>query len=53
MDDFKWLRAVQSPNWCLVPEEERMLIADISEVPKREDCNSAAPEVLLAVPVLD
>lgn len=22
VDDFKWLRAVQSPNWCLVPEGE-------------------------------
>ncbi|KAJ6809380.1 tubulin-folding cofactor C [Iris pallida] len=23
VDDFKWLRAVQSPNWCVIPEEER------------------------------
>ncbi|KAM3315988.1 hypothetical protein ACQJBY_034233 [Aegilops geniculata] len=38
VDDFKWLRAVQSPNWCLVPEEERLPIVDISEVQEREDC---------------
>ncbi|GLT33742.1 hypothetical protein SLA2020_083060 [Shorea laevis] len=24
VDDFKWLRAVQSPNWCLLPENERV-----------------------------
>ncbi|XP_021904265.1 tubulin-folding cofactor C [Carica papaya] len=23
VDDFRWLRAVQSPNWCIIPEEER------------------------------
>ncbi|XBH87384.1 hypothetical protein VPH35_074851 [Triticum aestivum] len=38
VDDFKWLRAVQSPNWCLVPEEERLPIVDISEVQEKEDC---------------
>uniref|UniRef100_J3LDU6 C-CAP/cofactor C-like domain-containing protein n=1 Tax=Oryza brachyantha TaxID=4533 RepID=J3LDU6_ORYBR len=32
VDDFKWLRAVQSPNWCLVPEEERLQTIDISDV---------------------
>jgi tubulin-specific chaperone C len=32
VDDFKWLRAVQSPNWCLVPEEERIQVVDISQV---------------------
>ncbi|XP_004952795.1 tubulin-folding cofactor C isoform X3 [Setaria italica] len=37
VDDFKWLRAVQSPNWCLVPEEERLQIVDISEVHEQED----------------
>ncbi|KAL6634561.1 hypothetical protein ACP70R_027232 [Stipagrostis hirtigluma subsp. patula] len=37
VDDFKWLRAVQSPNWCLVPEEERLQIVDISEVREQED----------------
>uniref|UniRef100_A0ACD5ZD77 Uncharacterized protein n=1 Tax=Avena sativa TaxID=4498 RepID=A0ACD5ZD77_AVESA len=39
VDDFKWLRAVQSPNWSLVPEEERLLTVDISEVQETEDCN--------------
>ncbi|KAE8696013.1 Tubulin-folding cofactor C [Hibiscus syriacus] len=24
VDDFKWLRAVQSPNWCILPENERV-----------------------------
>ncbi|KAK8717326.1 hypothetical protein V6N13_044598 [Hibiscus sabdariffa] len=24
VDDFKWLRAVQSPNWCVLPENERI-----------------------------
>ncbi|OEL24498.1 Tubulin-folding cofactor C [Dichanthelium oligosanthes] len=36
VDDFKWLRAVQSPNWCLVPEEERLQTVDISEIHERE-----------------
>ncbi|CAN6273062.1 unnamed protein product [Urochloa humidicola] len=37
VDDFKWLRAVQSPNWCLVPEEERLQTVDISEIHEHED----------------
>ncbi|OEL24541.1 Tubulin-folding cofactor C [Dichanthelium oligosanthes] len=37
VDDFKWLRAVQSPNWCLVPEEERLQTVDISEIRELED----------------
>ncbi|CAN6278850.1 unnamed protein product [Urochloa humidicola] len=37
VDDFKWLRAVQSPNWCLVPEEERSQTIDISEIHEHED----------------
>ncbi|KQJ99892.1 tubulin-folding cofactor C [Brachypodium distachyon] len=37
VDDFKWLRAVQSPNWSLIPEEERLQTVDISEVQARED----------------
>ncbi|RLM80401.1 tubulin-folding cofactor C [Panicum miliaceum] len=37
VDDFKWLRAVQSPNWCLVPEEERLQTVDISEIHEQED----------------
>ncbi|XP_021733439.1 tubulin-folding cofactor C-like [Chenopodium quinoa] len=24
VDDFKWLRAVQSPNWSILPEDERI-----------------------------
>jgi hypothetical protein len=28
---------VQSPNWCLVPEDERLQIVDISEVREQED----------------
>jgi tubulin-specific chaperone C len=31
VDDFKWLRAIQSPNWGLIPEEEWSEIVDISE----------------------
>ncbi|KAJ1687192.1 hypothetical protein LUZ63_018582 [Rhynchospora breviuscula] len=31
VDDFKWLRAVQSPNWSLIPEEEWLEVADISQ----------------------
>ncbi|XP_057416661.1 tubulin-folding cofactor C [Lotus japonicus] len=30
VDDFKWLRAVQSPNWSILPEDERIGIVDIS-----------------------
>jgi hypothetical protein len=37
VDDFKWLKAVQSPNWCLVPEEERLQTVNISEVHEQED----------------
>ncbi|KAF6165914.1 hypothetical protein GIB67_012811 [Kingdonia uniflora] len=30
VDDFKWLRAVQSPNWSILPEEERVSGVNIS-----------------------
>ncbi|XP_059318049.1 tubulin-folding cofactor C [Lycium ferocissimum] len=30
VDDFKWLRAVQSPNWSILPENERLGTIDIS-----------------------
>jgi len=30
VDDFRWLRAVQSPNWSILPENERVGIVDIS-----------------------
>ncbi|KAL5208609.1 hypothetical protein ABZP36_033044 [Zizania latifolia] len=37
VDDFKWLRAVQSPNWCLLPEEERLPAIDISDIQELEE----------------
>jgi hypothetical protein len=37
VDDFKWLKAMQSPNWCLVPEEEWFQTVNISEVHEQED----------------
>ncbi|KAJ1398663.1 Tubulin-specific chaperone C, N-terminal [Sesbania bispinosa] len=30
VDDFRWLRAVQSPNWSILPENERVGIVNIS-----------------------
>ncbi|ESQ53246.1 hypothetical protein EUTSA_v10025595mg [Eutrema salsugineum] len=30
VDDFLWLRAVQSPNWSVLPEEERLYPVSIS-----------------------
>ncbi|KAL8467032.1 hypothetical protein ACS0TY_035928 [Phlomoides rotata] len=30
VDDFRWLRAVQSPNWSVLPENERIGLMDIS-----------------------
>lgn len=30
VDDFRWLRAVQSPNWSVLPEEERVSSVSIS-----------------------
>ncbi|CAL5214409.1 unnamed protein product [Lathyrus oleraceus] len=30
VDDFRWLRAVQSPNWSILPENERVGTVDIS-----------------------
>lgn len=30
VDDFRWLRAVQSPNWSVLPEEERVSLVTIS-----------------------
>ncbi|XP_077213169.1 C-CAP/cofactor C-like domain-containing protein [Tasmannia lanceolata] len=38
VDDFRWLRAVQSPNWCVLPEEERVSKVNISDSkPQNED----------------
>ncbi|VVB09797.1 unnamed protein product [Arabis nemorensis] len=31
VDDFLWLRAVQSPNWSVLPEEERVSSVSISD----------------------
>ncbi|OAY78232.1 Tubulin-folding cofactor C [Ananas comosus] len=39
VDDFKWLRAVQSPNWCLIPEDERLGSVNISEVTEQDNDN--------------
>ncbi|KAL3622070.1 hypothetical protein CASFOL_034266 [Castilleja foliolosa] len=32
VDDFRWLRAVQSPNWSILPENELIGMVDISNV---------------------
>jgi hypothetical protein len=32
VDDFRWLRAVQSPNWSLLPENERVRMVKISDL---------------------
>ncbi|KAJ0047586.1 hypothetical protein Pint_16727 [Pistacia integerrima] len=32
VDDFKWLRAVQSPNWSVLPEEERLWTVDLADL---------------------
>lgn len=37
VDDFLWLRAVQSPNWCVIPEEEFVDVRDISELEEKSD----------------
>ncbi|XP_058096822.1 tubulin-folding cofactor C [Magnolia sinica] len=31
VDDFRWLRAMQSPNWCILPEEDRVGTVNISD----------------------
>lgn len=30
VDDFKWLRAVQSPNWSIIPESDRIATVNVS-----------------------
>lgn len=39
VDDFKWLKALQSPNWSVLPEDERAGIVAISSSgsPDREE----------------
>ncbi|KAL2343066.1 hypothetical protein Fmac_004351 [Flemingia macrophylla] len=36
VDDFRWLRAVQSPNWSILPDNERIGVVDLSNL-KNED----------------
>ncbi|KAJ8498554.1 hypothetical protein OPV22_009106 [Ensete ventricosum] len=31
VDDFGWLRAVQSPNWSVIPEEQRVQTMNVSD----------------------
>ncbi|XP_009593306.1 tubulin-folding cofactor C [Nicotiana tomentosiformis] len=38
VDDFKWLRAVQSPNWSILPENERLGVVDISTRDAKISC---------------
>ncbi|KAJ0960967.1 hypothetical protein J5N97_001071 [Dioscorea zingiberensis] len=39
VDDFRWLRAMQSPNWCVLPEEEQIGVVDISD--KKGQCQDS------------
>lgn len=32
VDDFKWLRAVRTPNWSTIPDEERVNAVNISNL---------------------
>lgn len=32
VDDFRWLRAVSSPNWRIIPEDDRLPVVDISDL---------------------
>ncbi|KAJ0049600.1 hypothetical protein Pint_16659 [Pistacia integerrima] len=32
VDDFKWLRAVQSPNWSVLPEDERLGTVELADL---------------------
>ncbi|GFH29186.1 tubulin-specific chaperone C, partial [Haematococcus lacustris] len=29
VDDFGWLKAMQSPNWCQLPDEQRAAAPDL------------------------
>ncbi|KAK6923396.1 Tubulin binding cofactor C-like domain [Dillenia turbinata] len=40
VDDFKWLRAMQSPNWCILPESERVGAIVIPK-PEKETCSES------------
>lgn len=37
VDDFRWLRAVPSPNWSVLPEDDRLPLVDISDLKVEED----------------
>lgn len=39
VDDFRWLRAVQSPNWSILAEKERVSAVDISTSDGRAEQN--------------
>ncbi|XP_018847038.1 tubulin-folding cofactor C [Juglans regia] len=39
VDDFRWLRAVQSPNWSVLPENERYEVVNISTLGGGTDGN--------------
>ncbi|KAH9293952.1 hypothetical protein KI387_040843 [Taxus chinensis] len=36
VDDFRWLRAVASPNWSILPEDDRLPLLDISDLKAEE-----------------
>jgi hypothetical protein len=35
VDDFGWIKAVQSPNWSVLPEEQRMRAIDEPQQPEQ------------------
>ncbi|XP_010278223.1 PREDICTED: tubulin-folding cofactor C [Nelumbo nucifera] len=39
VDDFRWLRAIQSPNWSILPDDERVSTVNISnsETPSQSE----------------
>ncbi|PKA53263.1 Tubulin-folding cofactor C [Apostasia shenzhenica] len=37
VDDFRWLRAVQSPNWCVISEHEFVGVTDISGLEEKNE----------------
>jgi hypothetical protein len=40
VDDFRWLRAVQSPNWSILPPSERVSVNE-TDVADRTTSNSS------------
>ncbi|TYG94975.1 hypothetical protein ES288_A11G230900v1 [Gossypium darwinii] len=43
VDDFKWLRAVQSPNWCVLPENERVGKVRTEDIGSKSEVSRAVP----------